>query len=72
MTQILGSRKPFSYQIALAYLTARVRTMKKIIKEQQKELKLLREEKKLTDENLIMIEQRLNSMHDKLCSYTER
>lgn len=68
MPQILESRKPFSYQIALAYLTARVRSMKKIIKEQKKELELLREEKKLTDENLIMIEQRINAMHDKLCS----
>lgn len=68
MPQIKVSRKPFSYQIALAYLTARVRTMKKIIKEQKKELKLLREEKKLTDENLIMIEQRINAMHENLCS----
>lgn len=72
MPQILESRKPFSYQIALAYLTARVRCMKKIIKEQKKELELLREEKKLTEENMIMVTQRLNRMHDMMSKNTER
>lgn len=72
MPQIKVSRKPFSYQIALAYLTARVRTMKKIIREQNKELELLREEKKLTEENMIMVTQRLNRMHDMLSKNTER